>query len=103
MQNVHPYRPPPRETPNAFAGAPRTMPAKPREILGAIALVLVADLALFADGEPDVRGIPLAIFFLATPILVLLASRVRRIGLRAGVLGAMLLAVALRCAYEPTI
>lgn len=107
MQNVpgpafHPYRPPPAEMPAGIAASSHHMPARPRELLGALALVAVADLAIFADGELGLRGIPLAIFFAATPIFVLAASRVRRVGLRAGSLGAMLAAIAVRCAYAPT-
>ncbi len=98
----HPYRPVPDFRIDRQVHVPATMPARPRELLAALALVAAADVALWREGGIALRGTGAAIFFVAVPALVLLAARARRVTLR--LLGTVLLlvAIAARCAYAPT-
>ena len=79
------------------------MPARPREIFAALALVVAADVALWRGKDAAVGGFGAALFFVAVPALVLVAARARRITLRLGAMVAMLLAVSARCAFAPGI
>ena len=79
------------------------MPARPRELMAVLALVAVADFAIWRRNTFGAGGISLAVFFVAVPLLVVAAARARRLTLRLGAIGVMLAAVAARCAYAPTI
>ena len=99
-QTAFPYRP----IPWAPVGAPprpRTMPARPREIFAAIALVVAADLALWSGKDVGVGGFGAAAFFVAVPAILLVAARARRMTLRLGAILAMFGAIAARCAFAP--
>ncbi len=96
-----PYRPIPAWEPAAAPAVPRTMPARPRELLAALALVVVADLALWSGKSFAVGGFGAAVFFVAVPALLLVAARARRVTLRLGAILAMFAAIAARCAFEP--
>lgn len=80
----------------------RTMPARLREIAAAIGLVITADLALWRGKDLAPGGYSAALFFAIVPIVLLLAARARRLTIRLGVVGALLAAIAVRCAYAPT-
>ncbi len=77
------------------------MPARPRELLAALALVAVADLALWSGKDLSVGGYGVAAFFVAVPAIVLVAARARRLTLRLGAIVAMFVAIAARCAFAP--
>lgn len=99
----HPYRLDPYE-----AAAPRphrgsVMPARPRELAAVVALVALADLAVWQHGDLGAGGLGLATFFVLAPLLVFAAARGRRLTLRAGIVAAMLGVVAVRSAYAPTL
>ena len=98
----HPYRPLPDFHVERPQFVPGVMSARPRELLGALALVIAADVALWRGGDIGAGGTGLAIFFVAVPALVVLAARARRLTLRLLATILLLLAVAARCAYEPT-
>ena len=98
-----PYRPIPAWEPPAEPHTPRTMPARPRELFAALALVVVADLALWSGKDLTVGGFGAAAFFLAVPAILLVAARARRLTLRLGAIVAMFVAIAARCAFAPGI
>jgi len=77
------------------------MPARPREIFAAIALVVAADLALWSGKDVGVGGYGAAAFFVAVPAILLVAARARRMTLRLGATLAMFAAIAARCAFAP--
>ncbi len=77
------------------------MPARPRELFAALALVVVGDLALWSGRDLTVGGFGAAAFFLAVPAIVLVAARARRLTLRLGATVAMFVAIAARCAFAP--
>lgn len=77
------------------------MPARPRELFAALALVVVGDLALWSGKDLTVGGFGAAAFFLAVPAIVLVAARARRLTLRLGAIVAMFVAIAARCAFAP--
>jgi hypothetical protein len=79
------------------------MPARAREFAAILGLVAIADFAIWRREGLGVGGIGLATFFVLVPLLVVAAARGRRLTLRLGVIGVMLGAVALRCAYAPTL
>ena len=83
--------------------APRTMPARPREIFAALGLVVAADLALWSGKNTYLGGFGAAAFFVVVPVLLLVAARARRVTLRLGATLAMFAAVAARCAFAPGI
>ncbi|MBS2014190.1 MAG: DUF4173 domain-containing protein [Deltaproteobacteria bacterium] len=101
---THPYRPMP-----VHVGAPktwpieRTMPARLREIGAVVALVVAADFALWRGKDLAPGGYSAAAFFVAVPTILLVAARARRVTARLGVVIALLAAIALRCAYAPTV
>jgi hypothetical protein len=78
------------------------MPARPRELLAMVGLVVAADVAIWRGSDVAPGGFGAAAFFVAVPALVLLAARARRITLRLGAILAMFAAVAIRCAFAPT-
>jgi hypothetical protein len=79
------------------------MPARPRELLAAIGLVVAADVALWSGRNVGVGGFGAATFFVAVPAIVLVAARARRLTLRLSAIVAMLVAIAARCAFAPGI
>jgi hypothetical protein len=79
------------------------MPARPRELAAVVGLVAVADFALWHGLSLAPGGVGLAAFFVLVPLVLVAAARARRRTIRAGAIGLMLAAVAIRCAYEPTI
>jgi hypothetical protein len=78
------------------------MPARPRELCAALALVLAADVALWSSGTVALRGSGAAIFFVVVPALILVAARARRFTWRLVAMLGMLAAIAARCVYAPT-
>lgn len=102
QSTYHPYRPVPDFRVARPHHVPGTMPARPRELLVALAFVAAADVALWRGGDIGLGGTGLAVFFVAVPALVVLAARARRLTLRLVATLLLLCAVAARCAYEPT-
>lgn len=98
----HPYRPVPQYQPTIVHRDSQVMPARPRELLAALALVAMADVAVWRSSDLDLRGTGAAIFFVAVPALVVAAARARRFTLRLCVMLGMFAAIAVRCAYAPT-
>ena len=99
---AHPYRPIPTFD---FDIGPTTMvtrPSRPLEVLAALGLETVADVALWNGGSFGPGGYGMAAFFALTPLLLLVAVRSARFNTRLGVIGSMLALVALRCAFAPT-
>lgn len=99
----HPYRPMPYAEEAERAPRGRVMAARPRELAAVLALVAIADFAIWRRDGLGVGGIGLATFFVLVPLVVLAAARGRRLTLRLGAIGVMLGAVAVRCAYAPTL
>lgn len=95
----HPYRPEPEVERIIVPRGPHTMPARPRELLVAVALVIAADLTMWRSQGLAEGGTGAAIFFFVVPLLVVLAARRRRVTVRFGVVLALLATIALRCAY----
>lgn len=85
------------------APKPRTMPARPRELVAVVGLAVAADLAMWRGKELAVGGFGAAAFFLAVPALLLVAARARLYTIRLGATLAIFGAIAARCAYSPTI
>jgi len=78
------------------------MPARPREIFAAVALVAAADVALWRGSDLAPSGLGAAAFFVAVPALLLVAARAYRLTLSVGVVVAILATIATRCAFAPT-
>ncbi len=102
-RGAHPYRPMPPMEPTTLHLEPRVMPARPRELLAALAIVFVTDLALWRTDSLAVGGRGAAVFFLAVPAIVVLAARARRLTPRLGAILALFVAIAARCVYSPTL
>ncbi len=103
-RNPHPYRPEPKwEARDEVQRPPRALPARPRELVVAILLAVLADVALFRARDIAIRGLGSAVFFVAVPIFIVVAARVRRASVRFGAIVAILLAIAGRCAYAPNV
>lgn len=104
---AHPYRPEPASEPIVAYPQNRTMPARPRELVAAVALVALADVAFVRSLEiPEplsIRGVTASLFFLAVPTIVVLAARARRVTTRLAIAGSLFLAIAARCALAPTL
>lgn len=99
-----PYRPTPAwAAPAVPRPKPRPAPFRSRELGAALAAILAVDLALFAGGELAGGGFGLALFFVAVPATVYAGVRARRPSTRLLALTGLLAAVALRCAYAPTV
>lgn len=96
----HPYR----STPHIEGiAAPRPLPAMPpRQILGALALIVAADVAVWQSGAAALRGFGAALFFVGTPAVVVAAARSRRFTPRVVALLAAFAVIAARCAWIPT-
>jgi hypothetical protein len=100
----HPYRPVPHEEGPKRTRSGRIMAARPRELSAALALVAIADFALWHKGKLALGGIGLATLFVLVPLVVVASARARRLRtFRLGAIGLMLAAVAVRSAYAPTI
>jgi len=78
------------------------MPARPRELLAVLTLIVVADVA-FYGAAPEISAWGAAGALVVIPLVVLLAARARRWEARAFVTMAALAALAMRCAYAPSL
>ena len=107
MQSVQgpPYRPfpsPPVET-RLWKPKPRTAAARPIELLAAVGLVAAVDFAFWSGITNGRVGYGTAVFFLVVPAIVIGASQARRSSARALAIIAMIAAVAVRCAFQPSL
>lgn len=101
---VSPYRaavpqwpmPIPRRAPS------RSRPLDVRELLALGAFVVLFDVVSFRGDDFASGGYGLALLFTLCPVGLFAAARARRLSPRLACTGAMLGAVALRCAYSPT-
>lgn len=82
--------------------APSPAPFRAKEIATVLGLGALVDLVAYGPEGLGAGGYGLALFFLLVPAAMLLAARRMRVGPRAIVVGAALLASAIRCAYAPT-
>lgn len=98
----HPYRQSPVVERPTQGRAWGVSPMRPRELATALALVVIADFALWQKGGFSLGGIGLATFFVLVPLLVVAAARTRVVTARLCVIGVLLATVALRSAYTPT-
>lgn len=99
-RRAHPYRSLPYVEGIA---TPRVLHATPaRQILGALALVAIADVAVWQAGAAALRGFGAALFFVGTPAIVIAAARARRFSPRVVALLVAFAAIAARCAWVPT-
>lgn len=98
-----PYRsgpawvPPPPPAPTA-----KPAPFRVKELAAALGIGLACDVALWGKDSFASGGFGLATFFVAVPIAIAIAARKMRLSIRAGVVGALLAMIAMRCAYDPT-
>lgn len=72
------------------------------EIAGVAAVALVLDVALLGGGRFAIGGFGLAIAFVALSAAMAAVARARRPSLRLGAIAVLLVAVAARCAFDPT-
>lgn len=82
--------------------APKPAPFRIKELVAAIAIVVVIDLALFAHDRLATGGLGLAMFLVAVPVALVLAARNIRRSLRLAAISALLIAMGLRASYAPT-
>jgi hypothetical protein len=68
-----------------------------------LGIAFIADLVAYGSDGLDAGGYGLAIFFVALPTLMFVATRTRRMTPRTIAVGAALLIAAVRCAYAPTV
>lgn len=74
----------------------RAPPARPREFVALIAIVALADMALYQDAG----GAGLAVLFAGIPASLFLAAKVRSVSRRFAVIAALLVLVAGRCLWQ---
>lgn len=77
-------------------------PLGPRELGAAVALLVVADLALWSAEGLASGGLGFAAFFIGVPALLFVAIRSWKASIRLGVLIGLLLLVVARVVYRPT-
>lgn len=82
--------------------SPKPAPFRVKELVAAMAIVVVTDLALFAHDRLATGGLGLAVLLVAVPVALVLAARQLRRSRRLVAIASLLVATGLRASYAPT-